>query len=48
MPKFVPYLSDTALTMASPEFIITFAVTESEMPKPKTIVPAATSASLTG
>lgn len=41
-PNKIPVLSDNALTKASPEFIITFAMTEREIPKPKIIIPPIT------
>lgn len=34
-PNFLPEMSATALSNASPELIITFAITESDTPKPR-------------
>ncbi len=39
---YLCYVSDIALTNTSPEFITTFAITESETPKPKIITPSTT------
>ena len=41
-PKSLFIVSETAFTKASPEFIITLAITERAIPKPSTIVPATT------
>lgn len=38
-PKSLCIVSETAFTKASPEFIITLAITEREIPNPSTIVP---------
>lgn len=38
-PKFLFVFSETAFTKASPEFMITFAITDKEMPNPKMIIP---------
>ena len=42
LPKFFFAVSATAFTKASPEFIITFAITAREMPKPKIATPITT------
>lgn len=39
LPKLLLILSESAFTNASPEFIITFAITASAIPKPRTITP---------
>ena len=41
-PKFFLVVSDTAFTKASPEFMITLAITEREIPKPRMIIPSNT------
>lgn len=46
--EFLPEISAIALTKASPEFIITLAMTESATPKPRTTIPHITKTSRTG
>ena len=41
-PNFLWNISEIAFTNASPEFIITFAIIESEIPKPRITIPAIT------
>ena len=43
-PNFFFAASETAFTKASPEFIMTFAMTEREIPKPRIIIPIITMA----
>ena len=47
LPIFLCVVSAMAFTKALPAFIITLAITDSEMPKPRTTTPLITKASLT-
>ncbi len=47
-PKFLLDTSEIALTNASPEFIITLAITERAMPNPSMIIPKTTISILIG
>ena len=41
-PKFFPVISVIAFTKASHEFMITFAITDKEIPKPRMAMPIST------
>lgn len=47
-PKFLWIVSVIALTKASPEFIITLAITDKEIPNPRITIPIKTNARRTG
>ena len=48
LPKFLLRVSDIAFTSASPEFMITLAITASEIPNPSMIIPVKTHSGHTG
>lgn len=48
LPKFLCKQSDIVLTTASPAFMMTLAITESAMPKPRITTPLMTKSILTG
>lgn len=48
LPKFLLIVPAIALTKASPEFIITSAITDKEIPNPRIIIPIKTNARRTG
>ena len=48
LPKFFPNVEETAFTKASPEFIITFSITQSAIPNPRIRIPINTSRIRTG